>query len=165
MRKRTVRRVWRTDINPIQHAMHQASLLTIAEWNEQMAPVKVAVEALSQGNWDTRDNWQPMFEALNRIESMLKLRRMPDNGFINEAQDVFVAALGRFEATGAKAFRSDELSTLRDVAMVYGNLLKEITHAQLQATCDHTYANTQRIKSQKSAIDVAGCLIERRATA
>ena len=108
-RKRTVRRVW-VKLDPITHAIYQASLLTVAEWNDQITPARVAVDQLAQGNWDTVDNWRPMFQALNRIEAMLKLKNMPDHGFIEVSQEVFTTALGRMEATGATAFKAEELA-------------------------------------------------------
>ena len=77
-RKRTNRKVWEL-IDPISHAAYQASKLTVAEWNTQMTPVLAAVESLRAGDWDPHENWQPMFEALMRIESILKLKHMPDH--------------------------------------------------------------------------------------
>lgn len=158
-RKRTNRRRW-VKLDPISHAIYQASLLTDAEWNTQILPVRVAVDQLAQGNWDTRQNWSPLFQALNRIEAMLSLKHMPDHGFITQAQEVFTVALGRMEATGATAFKSAELATMRDIVEVYGDLLKEITHRELQEACDNAIANEQRILRSKSGTNVAGCNIE-----
>ena len=50
-RKRTVRRKWDL-IDPLTHAVYQASKLTIAEWNRQVAPVITAVELLRSGDWN-----------------------------------------------------------------------------------------------------------------
>lgn len=158
MKKQCKRKVW-ARLNPIEHAMFQASKLTTAEWNEQMAPVITATEQLAQGNWDPLEDWNPMFFALNRIESILHIKRADDYGFITEAQAAFVSALDRQQATGAKAFKAQ----IREVAKVYGDLLGEISHRDFKAACAHTDANVQRILRQRGpkTITRAGCIIER----
>lgn len=163
MRKRCVRKAWAL-VNPIEHAAYQASRLTVAEWNRQMAPVVTATEQLALGKWDPLRDWNPLFHALNRIESMLHIARMPDHGFIARAQDAFVSALDRQQRTGAKAFNADELSTIREVSQVYGDLLKEVTHRDFQAACAHTQANVDRITKQRGkGITVTNhCVIERK---
>jgi hypothetical protein len=163
MRKKTKRKVWPL-IDPIVHASYQASKLTVPEWNRQMTPVISAVDALSRGLWD-RHNWQPVFECLNRIESITKLMHVEDHGLIDDAQQAYTSALLRREATGASAFKANELATLREVVEVYGNLLKEISHAQFQAACNHTNANISRILNQKAGREVGGVLIEQRKAA
>ncbi len=65
MRKKCNRKVW-LKVNPIEHAKYQASLLTQAEWNDQMTPVIAALDRLSRGDWHKVECWQPMFECLNR---------------------------------------------------------------------------------------------------
>ena len=160
MRKRTVRRVW-AKINPITHAMYQASKLSSADLDKQMTPVLLAIHHLSIGNWKPELYWQPIFEALNRIESMLKLARMPDHGLIARAQEVYVVCLQRYASTGVCAFRADELATVREVGDVYRDLLQEITHADFQAACAHTDANISRVIRDKRGVSIAGCRIDR----
>lgn len=159
-RKRTVRRVYDL-INPITHAQYQASRLTTAEWNDQLVPVQAAVDQLSRGEW-SNDNWQPLFECLNRIESLVKLNRVNADEWIGQAQGAMVQALDRRTLTGAAAFKASELSMIREVVTVYGDLLKEATHAQFAAACRHTNANISRILSNKSKMHSAGeCVFER----
>ena len=158
MRKRTNRRVYQL-LDPIAHASYQASKLTIPEWNTQMAPVLASIERLASGDWD-RENWQNLFETLNRIESILKLNRVSDQGLISRAQDAYSAALLRQQTLGAKAFKHDELQTIREVGEVYGDLLREVTHAQFKRARDHTIANLDRIIKQKAGRQVAGVIIE-----
>jgi hypothetical protein len=162
MKKQCKRKHW-ARLNPIEHAMFQASKLTTAEWNEQMAPVITATEQLAQGNWDPLEDWNPLFFALNRIESMLHIKRVDDQGFIAEAQAAFVSALDRQQKTGVRAFKAEELATIREVASVYGDLLSEITHKDFKAACAHTDANVKRILRQRgpNTITKAGCVIER----
>lgn len=161
MKKRTKRTHWAL-VNPIEHAQFQASLLTTAEWNEQMAPVITATEQLAKGNWNPWEDWNPLFYALNRIESILHIKRVSDGGFINQAQQAFVTALDRQQKTGAKAFKADELATIREVAQVYGDLLREITHKDFKAACAHTDANVSRIVRQRGPKTVVkgGCILE-----
>lgn len=161
MKKRTKRTHWGL-VNPIEHAQFQASRLTTAEWNEQMAPVITAVEQLAQGHWNPLEDWNPVFFALNRIESMLHIKRVTDQGFINQAQQAFVTALDRQQATGARAFKADELATIRELVRIYGDLLKEISHRDFKAACAHTDANVQRIIRQRGPKTVvkAGCIWE-----
>lgn len=160
MRKKCNRRVW-AKVNPIEHAQYQASLLTVPEWNEQMKPVLTAVDRLSRGDWDKHECWGPMFECLNRIESLDKLYRLDAMDFINEAQAAMVGALNRQRERGATAFNAAELATMRDVVKVYGDLLKEVTHAQLQRVTAHTTANVKRILSNKGRMkSVDDCVFE-----
>lgn len=161
MKKQCKRKHWAL-INPIEHAQFQASLLTTAEWNEQMTPVIVAVEELSRGNWDPLEVWNKIFFALNRIESMVHIKHVADHGFINQAQQAFVTALDRQQATGARAFKADELATIRELVRIYGDLLKEISHRDFKAACAHTDANVQRIIRQRGPKTVvkAGCIWE-----
>jgi hypothetical protein len=147
MRKHTKRKVWDL-INPLPWATYQVSKLTKAEMNEQRIPVQIALDQLLQGNWSRLDCWQPMFECLNRIESLTKLNRVDASEFIDQAQKVYCSALEREEKTGAKAFKAEEIATLREVVQVYGDLLGECTHKQFHDACKHTNANTQRIVSQ-----------------
>ena len=152
MRKRTVRRIYSTAINPLILAQIQCSKLSMAQWNAQLTPVLSAVHALSTGDWSPQENWQPMFEAPMRIESMLKLKHMPDHGFIGRAQGVYTTCLARMDRTGSKSFHSDELATIREVSEVYGDLLKEVTNADYRRACDHAYANVDRVMRDRRGV-------------
>jgi hypothetical protein len=159
-RKKTKRKVWPL-IDPIEHAAYQASTLSVAEWNRQMTPIIAAVDLLRQGNWE-HENWSPLFECLNRIESITKLQRVSDQGLIDDAQAAYTNALLRREKTGACALKAGELATLREVVEVYGSLLKEISHAQFQLACNHTNANMSRVLNQRNGKVIAGVLMENR---
>ena len=159
MRKHT-RRVVRPRVDPITAAIRQASLLTIDEWNTQVIPVQVALDQILAGNWDKLSVWDNLFMAANRIESMLKLRHMPDHGFLKQANLTFRAALAREEQTGAKALKHDEIAVLREVVSVYGDLLKEVTHRQFTDACRHTDANVIRLRKSKDVTNVAHCLLD-----
>lgn len=159
MRKRTKRKVWDL-INPLPWATYQASKLTKAEWVHQMVPVQTALDQLLQGNWDRMDCWQPMFECINRIESLTKLNHVDASEFIDNVQKVYCTALDRQDKTGAKAFRADEIAVMRDVVQVYGDLLSECTHKQFKDACEHTNANTKRIVSQRAGKHTAHCYVE-----
>ena len=161
MRKHTRRKVWPM-ISTLEHAAYQSSTLTMSEWNVQMTPVLSAIDSLRQGDWQ-RDNWSPLFEVLNRIESITKILHVQDHGLINDAQAAYTSALLRKESTGACAFKAGELATLREVVEVYGNLLKEISHAQFNAACQHTNANVSRILNQRDGRMVGSVLVEERA--
>ena len=91
---------------------------------------------------------------------MLKLKRMPDYGMIDRCQQAFITALDRREKTGACAFKADELAAVREVAEVYGDLLKEITHSEFAAACAHTNANISRVLREKKCIEIGGCRID-----
>jgi len=159
MRKHTKRKIWDL-INPIPHAAYQASKLTKAEWVTQMVPVQTALDQLLQGNWNRMDCWQPMFECINRIESLTKLNRVDASEFINKVLKTYVIALDRQDKTGAKAFKAEEIATMREVVQVYGGLLSECTHRQFQNACRHTNANTKRILSERSGKHTAHCYVE-----
>lgn len=159
--RRTIR-ILPPGMTPFEYAQYQASNLTVPEWNEQMTPVIAAIEALSRGEWDVHENWQPLFFALNRIESMTKLKRVDVKEWVESCQAVFVTSLDRMNATGATAFKANELATIREIGQVYGDLLKEVTHKFFQEACAHTDANVQRIIKQRGpgVKDIGGCLIE-----
>ena len=144
MRKSKPRKQWAL-VNPITHATFQASRLTVGEWNTQLTPVIAALEAIQRGEWAVRANWTPLFYCLNRIESILTLKKVDDQGLIDECQAVFVDALERKEETGATALKAKELETLRWMVTVYGDLLREISHGDFSRACNHTDANMQRI--------------------
>jgi len=149
-------------LNPITHAQYQSSLLTVAEWNTQIIPVQAAVDALSRGEW-TNETWQPLFECLNRIESMTKLNRVDAAEWINTAQDVMVTALDRRTNTGATAFKADELAKIREIVRTYGDLLKEVSHAQFYRACQHTNANISRILNNMNRLHQVGdCVFDRK---
>ena len=160
-RKRTVRRVYDL-INPITHAAYQASTLTKAEWVCQITPVQVAVDALSRGEWKN-DNWQPVFECLNRIESLTKLNHVKAQEWIDSAQQAMVDALDRRAKSGVTAFKADELATIREIVTVYGDLLKEASHRQFAEACKHTNANMSQILHNKANLYQTGeCVFERK---
>jgi hypothetical protein len=160
--KKKCNRVIRPLINTMAYSTYQASKLTTAEWNNQIIPVQSAIDRLISGDWDKYECWQPMFECLNRIESMVKLNHIKDAmDWIHSAQDAMAAALDRNRLTGARAFKADEMATLRSIVSTYGDLLREVTHRQFQEACAHTNANVDRILAkgkQRSKLDrvVAG---------
>lgn len=163
MRKRTNRKVWAL-IDPINHAKYQASLLTEKEVSIQMVPVLKSIDLLSRGHWE-RENWSPIFECLNRIESITKLQHVSDNGLIDDAQKAYTTALIRRETTGAQSFTASELKTIREVASIYEGLLKELSHKQFNEACVHTNANLSRVLRQRNTKEVCGVLIENREVA
>ena len=161
-RKRTVRRVYDL-IDPIAHAAYQASTLTKAEWVRQITPVQVAVDALSRGEW-ANNTWQPLFECLNRIESLTKLNHVKAQEWIDSAQQAMVDALDRRAKSGVTAFKADELATIREIVTVYGDLLKEASHRQFAEARKHTNANMTRVLRNKSKMYQTGeCVFERKA--
>ena len=73
-----------------------------------------------------------------------------------------VQAMDRKQQTGAMAFKVTELAMVREIVSVYGDLLKECTHAQFAAACRHTNANVSRILSNKAKMHQSGeCVFER----
>jgi hypothetical protein len=162
MRKHTNRTMWAIvpGRSPFEIAQYNAAKLTAEEWNEQIVPLQVAIDSLCRGDWSNQQ-WQMLFDAVNRIESMLKLAKRPDHGFLDQCKAVFVSALDRRKSKTGTAFKADEMAIIKDVGLVYGDLLKEVTHKQFQQACAHTNANVTRIiKSHKGVKEVSGCLIE-----
>lgn len=149
MRKGCVRRVWSTEFNMLARINFNNSKLTPAEWVEQVTPVQACVDALIRGEWDMHDHWQPLIECVSRIESLLKLARMPANGFIDDIQAAFVTAMDRHKKTGSTAFKAAEIAMLRELVKVYGDLLGEVTHQNFLLATRHERANTARILSNR----------------
>ena len=162
MRKNTRRTVWQMapGMTPMELARYQSAKLTPAEWNEQIIPVHAAIESLCRGDWEPR-NWQPLFDALNRIESMVWIKHAPDHGLIHDGQQTFETALDRQVRTGSTAFRASEIAIIREIGRVYGELLLEVTHRDFQAACEHTRANIARIiHARTGVVKKNHCLIE-----
>jgi len=114
-----------------------------------MVMVQVALDALLTGDWTKQTHWNVFFTMLCRIEAMLNLKHANDYRLIQQARDVYVAALDREGNTGAKAFKHDELAVMREVVQVYGDLLKEITHRDWKESVRISEANIDRIARRK----------------
>lgn len=145
MKKRCVRRVWDTGVTAAQVITQNEKTLSPAQWNQQIIPVQAAVNGLLDGDWRGMSNWGPVIECINRIESLLKLARMPDNGFVDEIRVVCVESMERFGSSGAKSFRHGELKLIRELVSVYGDLLKEVKTKQFNLAIAHEHANRARI--------------------
>ena len=79
----------------------------------------------------------------------------------HEDTKVYIKTLERQKRMGTQSFKAEELATLREVVSVYGDLLKEVTHAQFQRATAHTNANVTRILKNKGKMkNINDCVFE-----
>lgn len=145
MRKATKRKVRPICTNTLELASYAASKLTIPERNAQMIPMQCAIDDLARGDWSDEFTWKNLTECLNRIEALLKLNKVQDQGFIKTAQATYRAIWDRKKATGVTTLRSEELAIVREVVPIYAQLISECTHGQLLRAEENVRANVAQI--------------------
>ena len=101
MRKRTIRKVWRTDINPILYAMQGASITPRDKLDQLLARELSSLEAIVKGHGDLV-SWNDLVNANNLAEELAlmgvgKPEVMP---VVIECQQHLIEAARRFQATG-----------------------------------------------------------------
>lgn len=157
MRKATKRKIRPVCTNTLEIAAYNASKFTVAELNAQMIPMQRAIDDLARGDWSDEFMWKNLIECLNRIEALLKLNHVPDQGFIAKAQEVYETIHNRNLSTGSTACRAEELAIVREVVAIYAQLLKEATHGQLIRAEANVRANVERIVQTRRNSSEAIC--------
>ena len=138
-RKKYRPRLARTDVFAL--AIQGAALLAKSDQATMAEPVKLAVDRIAQGI-ATRDDWQDLFDVLNRLERFATMPTVMRNGasYINTIQGVVVKILDRQKATGTKALYPGELEDLRALVDLWVELLSTVTHREYSLAEDRAHA-------------------------
>ena len=128
-RKKYRPRLARTDVFAL--AIQGTALLAKADQATMAEPVKLAVDRIAQGI-ATRDDWQDVFDVLNRLERFATMPTVMRNGadYINTIQGVIVKILDRQKSTGTKTLYPGELEDLRALVDLWVELLSTVTHRE-----------------------------------
>ena len=79
----------------------------------------------------TTAQWREIFDAVNLVEELVRMRKAHDPGRIAQAaQDACVAILDRQRETGVRAARASELAALHDLRAGWVELMSGITQAE-----------------------------------
>lgn len=119
--------------NPTAHlmAMQGAAKLDINDVLKFVAPLDAAIEAARQAK-ATKEHWQAVFNSINLIEELVRMKVAQDeDGAIEAMQQAVIDALDRLKQTGSKTLKGQEISALMDLLGVYSDLLSGITHSEL----------------------------------
>jgi hypothetical protein len=91
--------------------------------------LKDAVEKTSQAK-ASQDDWRLIFDCINIVEQLAKMKVVQGLDVIEELQDTIVHVMDRQRDTGAKSLRSGELAALRDFAADYATILRGVTQQE-----------------------------------
>jgi hypothetical protein len=115
MRKRTKRKIWSTEINPIAHAIAGACVTDQPSLDKLRLAELAALDAMSKGLGSVQD-WRSLADMVNICETMA------DNGIGPEAspyctalQEDLIAAAHRFEKTGRMGLTGKGLNAAKEV--------------------------------------------------
>ena len=116
MRKRTIRKVWRTDINPILYAMQGASITPRDKLDQLLARELSSLEAIVKGHGDLV-SWNDLVNANNLAEELAlmgvgKPEVMP---VVIECQQHLIEAARRFLATGRMGLSGPAIRAMREM--------------------------------------------------
>lgn len=130
MRKRSKYRP--RPVNPQAHlvAIQGAAWLSTDDQLRWAQDLDAAVLAVARGQ-ATQGDWDVIFDAVNLIEQLVRMRRGRDEGgLVQAAQQACVDILDRQRATSTLAVRATELAALQDLVAGLATLLSGITQAE-----------------------------------
>lgn len=122
-----------TGVNPVSYlsTIMGVALLTRDDVLRFAENVHAAVDEVRQGSAQ-KHHWQSIFNAINLMDELIRMRLAKDEqGLIVDMQSTISAILDRLTSRGTKALLPDELTTLRNIAATFTDLLSGLTHAQL----------------------------------
>jgi hypothetical protein len=115
MRKRTRRKFWTTEINPVTHALMGAALLPESELNKLRMRELAAIEAFRSGVATLQD-WYDINAMNNLCETMARSGVGPEALEATQiAQAALLEATQRFERTGKMGTTGPGLQAFREV--------------------------------------------------
>ncbi len=114
-------------------AIQGAAKLDINDVLKFVAPLDAAIEAARQAK-ATKEHWKAIFNAINLIEELVRMKVAQDeDGAIEAIQQAVIDVLDRLKQTGSKTLKAQEIGALLDLLGVYSDLLSGITHSELFA--------------------------------
>lgn len=132
MRKRSSYRPRGANPNAWKVGIQGAMRLSLTDQIKTLAKVRDAVEALADC-CPSKEAWAHVFDCVNLLEAFSKLRVIKEGGaaYVTELQTLVASALGRQRDTGSNVLRPAEVSALREMVSIYGDVLATCTHREL----------------------------------
>lgn len=138
MRKRTRRKIWSTEINPIAHAIAGACITDQESINKLRLAELAAIDAMARGMGTVQD-WRLLADLVNICETM------GDNGIGPEAlphcealQQDMIAAAARYEKTKKMGLTGPGLNAAREVFQYYDLQRNSVPRAQYERMIEKT---------------------------
>lgn len=111
-----------------------AAWIDDAEIKHRTGVLTAAVDAVCEGR-GTLENWRTVFDCVNLIDAMGKMRLANVQGIIT-IMSVIEAAMDRRKATGTGALRADERQAMRDLCDAYCSAIPHLTNSDLMRAED-----------------------------
>lgn len=131
--------------------MQGAMRLSVADQIKSMEKVKTAVEELADCR-PTKIVWGHIFDCVNLLEAFTATGVIKEGGaaYLRELQGLVVAAMTRQRDTGSNVLRPAEVSGLREMVAVYGDVLRVCTHRELFEATDRVERKVAQALSKGS---------------
>ncbi len=135
MRKRSKYRPQGVNVLAHQVAARGAALLTEADVQGFVVPVRQAVERITTAS-ETLDDWRNVFGAVNVTEAMLESRVSGDRPhewreWITEVQTAMLAVISRRATRKQAAIHAEEARHLRSIIGTYETACRAVTCRQM----------------------------------
>jgi len=148
----TVRKVWRTDIDPITHAIEGAAITDRRKLDTLLARELASLDAFVKGKARMAE-WSDMANVNNITQTLAGMgvgrEAIPD---CHKAESALIEAAARFQRTGRMGLSGPGIQALRDVIEWHDLQRSNISRQQYEAAIRITGA---RIKSGYATVDLA----------
>lgn len=116
MKKRTIRKVWRTDVNPILYAMQGASITPRDSLDKLRARELSSLEAITKGSGGLAE-WNDLVNANNLAEqlALMGVGKPEVLPVVLDCQQHLIESAERYQRTGKMGLTGPALSALRDM--------------------------------------------------
>lgn len=139
-RKKKMRRVWNTNINPVMHAIMGAAITPVAELNKLRVREMNAIDAFVSGS-GTLDDFAEISAALTVCEHLaLNWVGAEALDACHRAQETLIAAAREFESTKSMSVNRDGEIALRDLYDYYDLQRQSISNSELQRAIKKAHA-------------------------
>lgn len=149
------RKVWRTDIDPVSHAIDGAAITPRQALDTLLVMELASLDAFTRGKATMRE-WSDMVNVNNLTQTLATMgvgrEAMPD---AHKAESGLIDAARRFQETGRMGLTGPALQALRDVIEWHDIQRASIARSQYEEAIRLTAA---RIKSGHATIDLAKTL-------
>lgn len=152
MRKRTVRKIWRTDVSPIQHAIQGAAVVSRSDCDQLLARELSSLDALTHGAGGL-DEWNDMVNVNNLAEALAldgvgKHEVMPT---VHDVESHLIDAAERYQRTGKMRLTGPAIQAMRSLIEWHDLQRSSISRSQYERAIRKV---TAQIKSGHVARDL-----------
>lgn len=114
-------------VNPKAYltAIYGVQRITPQDQLRFLAPLRAAVQKVEKGG-QTKDDWLTLFEAVAYVEEFVRIGVAKDDGWVAETRLVLDTVMQR-----GTACRAQELQQVRQIVLVFAELIAAITLSQL----------------------------------